>query len=76
MIKLYIHTKYKRKSSSITKISLLQDVMYIFTYFARREIKNAPQYTENLKLTGNLAAYKLSIILTRVTISRTSKAPS
>ena len=36
---------------------MLQDVMYIIKYCNRREIKNAPKYTEHLKLTGNLAVY-------------------
>jgi len=33
-----------RKSSSITKISLLQDVMYFFKYCVRREIKNDKEF--------------------------------
>ena len=46
-----------RGTPTITKISLLQDVMYFFKYYTRIELKNAPQYTEHLKLTGNLAVY-------------------
>ena len=46
-----------REPPTITKISLLQDVMFFFWYCVRGELKNAPQYKEHLKLTGNLAAY-------------------
>jgi len=36
-----------RESLSITKISLLQDVMYIYKYYTQIEIKNAPQRMEH-----------------------------